>query len=242
MSTGKYAALSAARTAMQSLDTITHNMANLRTSGYKRGRVVFAAVLSEAQSCRQGKGLNFAKGQEGFSDFSQGVITTTGQPFDMAIAGSGYFKVGDDLGNVFYTRQGNFSPNSEGNLVAAGGFKLLNEGNAPIVIDGPVKIIGEDGSIQMESGATQKIPLYEVNDSALLERSGGSYFTLREGAAEEPAATARVLQGSIEESNVSILQEMARMVEIQRVFENSQKAMLNYSTISEKTNELGILA
>jgi flagellar basal body rod protein FlgG len=94
----------------------------------------------------------------------------------------------------------------------------------------------------MESGATQKIPLYDVEDSALLERSGGSYFTLQEGGLEQPSPNSRVLQGSIEESNVSILQEMARMVEIQRVFENSQKAMLNYSTISEKTNEIGILA
>lgn len=242
MSTGKYAALSAARTAIQSLDTLTNNIANLRTSGFKKGRAVFSAVLSEAQSCQQGKGLNFAKGQEGFSDFSQGVISTTGQPFDLAINGPGYFKVRDEQGNFFYTRQGHFRPNAEGNLVAAGGFKLVNDGGEPIAIEGQLASISEEGTILTTSGDFQNIPLYDVTDTALLERSGGAYFALKEEAAATELENPRILSGSIEESNVNIMQEMARMVEIQRVFENSQKAMLNYSTISEKTNEIGILA
>ena len=155
MSSGIYSALSGAKARMEVLDTISHNMANMKTSGFKKGRTVFEAVLSEAQSGNGTTGVNFTKLHEGFSDFSSGLITGTDQPFDMAISGEGFFKVRDEQGNFFYTRQGNFNPNAEGNLVAAGGFKLLDEGCEPIVLEGSTVTIDEDGPIRTASSTSQ---------------------------------------------------------------------------------------
>lgn len=222
------------------LDTISHNMANMKTPGFKKGRTVFEAALSEAQSGNGTNGVNLTNIREGFSDFSQGVITRTGQPFDMAITGGGFFKVRDDQGNFYYTRQGNFNQDTEGNLVAAGGFKLVDEGGEPIAIEGSEVTIGEDGTMQMASGATKKIPLYNVEDETQLERLGGAFFTLKSGEAvlvEKPM----VLQGSLEESNVNIMQEMGRMVEAMRVFETTQRAIKTYGTLGEKLNEIGTI-
>ncbi len=240
MSSGIYSALSGARARMEMLDTISNNMANMKTAGFKGGRTLFAATLSEAQSGTGTQGINFTRMQEGFTDMSAGNITRTGQSFDMAISGEGFFKVVDTNGNFYYTRQGNFNPNAEGNLVAAGGFKLVDEGDAPIVVEGSDVTISEDGTIQMASGATQKIPLYKVEDPAALERVGGSFFTLK-GAEASLMENPQVMQGSIEESNVNIMQEMARMVETMRAFETSQKAIKNYGEISAKLSELGTI-
>lgn len=240
MSSGIYSALSGAKARMELLDTISHNMANMKTAGFKKGRTVFDAVLSEAQSGNGTKGINFTKLQEGFSDFSAGLITNTGQPYDLAIAGEGFFKVRDEQGNFFYTRQGNFNPDPEGNLVISGGLKLVDEGGVPIVIEGSEMTIGEDGTIQMASGASKKIPLYQVTDTTQLERIGGSVFTLKGGEASL-LETPKVLQGSIEESNVNIMQEMAQMVEGMRIFETSQRAIKTYDNLAAKVNELGII-
>jgi flagellar basal-body rod protein FlgF len=240
MSSGIYSALSGAKARMEVLDTISHNMANMKTSGFKKGRTVFEAVLSEAQSGNGTTGVNFTKLHEGFSDFSSGLITGTDQPFDMAISGEGFFKVRDEQGNFFYTRQGNFNPNAEGNLVAAGGFKLLAEGGEPIIVEGSNVTIDEDGTIRTASGTSQKIPLYQVADETQLERISGSLFALK-GSEATLMENPKVLQGSIEESNVNIMQEMARMVEAMRVFETSQRAIKTYDNLAAKVNELGTL-
>jgi flagellar basal-body rod protein FlgF/flagellar basal-body rod protein FlgG len=223
---------------MAMLDTISHNMANMKTPGFKKGRTVFEAALNEAQSGNGTKGVNFANIREGFTDFSQGVITRTGQSYDLAITGGGFFKVRDDQGNFFYTRQGSFQRDMEGNLVAGGAFKLVDEGGEAIAIEGGEATIGEDGSIQMDSGATKKIPLFNVADDSQLERTGGAFFTLKSGEAtlvEKPL----MLQGSLEESNVNIMQEMGRMVEAMRVFETTQRALKTYGSLGEKLSEIG---
>lgn len=240
MSSGIYSALSGAKARMEMLDTISHNMANMKTAGFKKGRTVFEAALSEAQTGNGTQGVNFANIHEGFTDFSQGVITRTGQPFDMAITGGGLFKVVDEKGNLYYTRQGNFSRNLEGNLVASGGFKLVDEGGQPITVDEGQATIGEDGTIQMESGSSVKIPLFRVEEETQLERLGGAYFTLKSGEAvqvEKP----QILQGSLEESNVNIMQEMGRMVAATRVFETTQRAIKTYDSLISKVNEIGTI-
>lgn len=231
MSSGVYNALCGARTRLKMLDTVTHNMANLKTAGFKKGRTVFEESLSKA--------LNHSQPvlREGFTDFSQGVLTPSGRTFDLAINGEGFFKVQDAEGNSFYTRQSYFNLDTEGYLVTADQLKLVDEGGQPVSASADA-VIEEDGTIRGEAGALGTIPVYSVDDPTALKRHGGSYFALDGGQAtmvESPS----ILQGHVEESNVNVMEEMARLVEAQRAFETSQKALKTYSKLGEQAVELG---
>ncbi len=236
MSSGVYSALSGAVTRMNMLDTITDNMANIKTAGYKKGASAFEAAFEEARSAVQGH--NFATLKSGFSDFSKGTIVASGSPLHLAIVGEGFFKVRDEAGNFFYTRQGSFSQDPQGNLVTAGNMQVVSPDGAPIAVSGTDVSISEDGTIEMAGGGEAKVPLFTFDDPARLERRGGSVFALN-GAVEAPVENPRVMQGHLEESNVNMMREMGLMVETMRAFESSQKAIQAFSKLSEKAIEIG---
>ncbi|MEJ2200677.1 MAG: flagellar hook basal-body protein [Desulfuromonadaceae bacterium] len=239
MSSGIYSALSGARTRMEMLDTISHNMANVSTSGFKKGRATFEAALSEAQSGNGTQGINFAQIRGGFTDFSPGLITHTGQTFDLAIAAEGFFKVQDEQGNTFFTRQGNFMRDTDGYLKIGDRFMLLDDGDQPVMVEGNTINIAEDGTIQMDEQTGAKIALYQV-DETQLERVSGSFFRLQ-GDNAPLLENGKIMQGQLEQSNINIMQEMVRMIETMRVFETSQRAIKNFDNLRSKMNEIGTL-
>ena len=240
MGSGLYSAVSGAMSRLQMMDTISDNISNGSTAGFKKGAVSFEAILERPKRPEDGRGIDYAKIKEGFTDFSQGGLTRTGVPLQLAIEGEGFFKVQDANGQVFFTRQGLLRRDASGNLMTPQGMKVLGENGDPLSFPSEDVVIDEQGMATFAEGEKVRIPVYEVADVKKLERVGAAFRD-----APEPVATLierpRVFQGYIEDSNVQATQEMARMMEALRVFEACQKMMKNYSELDGKVIELGVM-
>jgi len=240
MGSGLYSAVSGAMTRLQMMDTISDNISNGQTTGFKKGGVSFEAILERPQRPEDARGINYAKINEGFTDFAQGGLTRTGIPMQIAIEGEGFFKVQDANGQVFFTRQGLMRRDATGNLLTPQGMKLLGEDGQPLNFSSEDVVIDEEGTASFADGGKVRIPVYEVADVKKLERVGGAFRSNPESAAtliEKP----RVFQGYVEDSNVNTMQETARMMEALRVFEACQKMMKNFSELDGKVIELGVM-
>ncbi len=244
MNRGTYVALSGALVRQQMMDTISHNLANNKTVGFKKGQAVFKIMLEQAQTGEVLERVNLADIEEGFTDFSQGTLSPSGVPTHMAIQGEGFFKVQDDAGNIFYTRQGSMRLNSQGEMINQQGMVLLGEDRKPIVVPDPNITLKEDGTILTEDGQAKKIPLYTFDDKSVLTRQGGGQFTVPSGEErqlEVLVTDPHIFQGQLEGSNVNLMQEMSHMVESTRVFEACQKMIKTYHSIAGEANKLGTL-
>ena len=244
MNHGTYVALSGALVRQQMMDTISNNLANNKTAGFKKGQAVFKIMLEQAQTGEVLERINLAEIEEGFTDFSQGTLGPSGVPTHMAIQGEGFFKVQDEDGNNYYTRQGNMRLNNEGQLINQQGMILLGEDRKPITLSSPDIIVSENGTITMADGQVTKVPLYTFDDMSVLTRQGGAQFTVPSGEErnlEVLVSDPHIFQGQLEGSNVNLMQEMSSMVESTRIFEACQKMLKTYHSLAGEANKLGTL-
>jgi len=240
MGSGLYSAVSGAMSRLQMMDTISDNLSNGQTAGFKKGGVSFEAILERPQRPEDARGIDYAKIKEGFTDFSQGNLTRTGIPLQIGIEGEGFLKVRDDHGQAFYTRQGLLHRDAAGNVLTPQNMKVLGEDGQPLNFPSEEVVIDEEGMATFADGGKVKIPIYEVPDVKKLERIGGA-FRCPPTPATTPMARPRVFQGYVEDSNVNAMQEVVRMTEALRVFESCQKMMKNYSELDGKVIELGVI-
>ncbi len=244
MSSGKYSALSGALSRMQQMNTLSDNLANSMTVGFKKGHMAFEARLAEARNLSSNGALSLTRGREGLIDHAQGQVVRTGVATHMAIQGEGFFKVRDGADTVGYTRQGNFQLDGEGFLVNSVGMRVLGEGGGPIQLGNAEPLIDESGNISVDGAVVGRIPLYRFDNTAVMQRRGNGLFAVTEenvAAHERPVENPRLVQGSIENSNVNTLQEMSKMIEAMRAFEACQKMLKNYSSLAENAIQIGRL-
>ena len=223
MSNAIYAMLARQQGLMQEMQVVANNLANSSTTGYKSDRAIFGEFLvstgSQSSSLSMGglAGHNFA--------LEQGPLKVTGGELDLAIQGDGFFLVNTEQGQRL-TRAGHFQVSSEGQLVDMNGNALLGAGGAPITIPQTASQINvsADGTISVSSG--DGLPPEEAGqigvvaaDGTLL-RDSNSYFSAPDGYA--PVEGAEIVQGALEQSNVSPVLEVARMIEVQRAYEAGQ--------------------
>ncbi|MDO3378055.1 flagellar basal-body rod protein FlgF [Geoalkalibacter halelectricus] len=239
MSSGVYSVLSGARARMQLLEVVSHNLANADTAGFKKDRLCFESLIDGARQRSLAKGVNFNRSAEGYTDLGQGTIQGTGNPFDLAIEGPGFFKI-EGQGGDFYTRQGNFRLDAEGFLVNSGGNRVLGE-NGPLQLGAEEVRIDEDGRIWDGEVLVGRLAVVEVNDPRLLEKRADGLFAAAPETIEIPVPRPQLLQGHIETSNVNPLQEMTLLMEAHRTFESYTRVMKIYSEINAKADELGSL-
>jgi len=242
MSSGIYSALSGAISRLERMDTISDNLSNANTIGFKKGLNVFEPILEAARaSTSQQKGVDFARLVGGFTDFSQGTLTRTNVPLHLGIEGDGYFKVKEGDDKFSYTRQGNFRLDEEGVVVTGEGQQLMDERNRPIILEDTEIMVDEEGNLDLGNGQIIKIPLYKFDDGVDVVRKGGGRFTVEEDVEPILVETPRIYQGQLEESNVSMMQEMGKMMDNMRVFEACQKMLKTYGKLADKANEIGIV-
>lgn len=242
MTSGKYSALSGALTRLKMMDSISDNLANNKTVGFKKSQVAFEARLANAMSARENGIVSLTEIREGFTDYGQGPLIRTGVPTHVAIDGEGFFKVQDQQDKIYYTRQGNFHLDETGVLTTSSGMKVLGDNRKPIILTSPDVSIDEAGNILLKEGETIKLPVYTFTDESVVNRKGGGLFTVTEEDIrnfETPVANPKISQGQIEDSNVNMMQEMGRMIEAVRAFEACQKILKNYSTLDDKAVEIG---
>ncbi|HXP73275.1 MAG TPA: flagellar basal-body rod protein FlgF [Stellaceae bacterium] len=205
-------ALSAQLAVLHQTDVIANNLANLSTTGFKAQHVAFTQYLSQTSD---GTPISYVQEAGTARDPSEGPITQTSNPLDIAIRGDGYFTIQTPLGERF-TRNGHFQLDADRQIVTSQGYPVLSDNGSPVVIpDGSGEItIGADGSVSTNQGSVSKIGIVSFPDQqAMTETAGGLYTTAQ---VPQPATDAKLMQGSIEGSNVEPIIEITRLLSAER--------------------------
>jgi flagellar basal-body rod protein FlgF len=204
---------------MREMRVVANNIANSSTTGYRQEGLTFAEHIRAVPN--GGDSLSMATASVRDTSMLQGGLTQTGGAFDLAIEGEGFFLIQTPDGDRL-TRAGNFTPNGEGDLVTADGYPVLDAGGAPVFVPTGAGTIGiaADGTISAGGTAVGQIGLFQPIDSMGMIREDGVMF--RADAGFEPAADAKMVQGFLEDSNVDPIQQITRMIEVQRAYELGQ--------------------
>lgn len=205
---------------MREMQVVANNLANTSTTGFRREGIVFEEYIARMQS---GPSLSMATGDGRVVDLSQAEISQTGGSFDFAIQGEGFFQIETPDGPRL-TRAGSFTPSATGELVNHDGYRLLDEGGAPVFVppDATQVALSQDGTLSTAGEPLAKIGLWQPSDPLSLQHQAGTLFSAN---AIEPASGGVIRQGYLEDSNVQPLQEIARMIEVQRAYELGQSFM-----------------
>lgn len=202
------------------MNQISNNLANVDTAGYKKENITFWEMMFTAADNRQRVG----KALKPLISHVQGGINTTGNSLDLAINGPGFFQV-QTADGVRYTRNGNFTLNAEGQLSSHDGSLVLGDGG-PIVLPNEKVKIGRDGQIMANGQVVGQLNLVTFEDLNSLEKDGKTFFrTKNNGAQAIPVEAANMQQGSLEGANVSVVNEMTEMIDLQRAYQTQQKVI-----------------
>lgn len=201
---------------LQATEMIANNIANASTPGYKTEGTIFAEYVAGA-----GTDPSISMGHlVGHStDFSTGSMRKTDAPFDLGISGEGYFKVQTPNGDRL-TRAGVFQLDADGALIDPLGHAVLDDGGAPIEIppDAVQVSIARDGTISIDGEIFGTIGVFAPRGEML--RAGNNLWDPVDG--DEVMEFPKVLQGFVEQSNVSPVAEFAKLIMAQRYFEAGQ--------------------
>lgn len=211
---------------MQSLDIVANNIANSSTGGYKGDNEFYSVFTSEsANEDSQDPPTTLPMVQKHWTDFSQGLLEQTNNPLDMGIQGNGFFAVQGPSGPL-YTRHGSFRMTTDGTLVNADGFAVLDQTGQAIKLTAnqPLEVSSE-GNLTQNGQSLGQIKLVDFKDRSAISKQGHSYFQNISGLPPSDASGVQVYQGKIESSNVSASHGAMRLVTLTRQFEMMQKAI-----------------
>lgn len=228
---------------MKAQEVTANNLANINTPGFKGSNVFYQLVKSEVDGEVTTATI---PGQQ--VDMSQGVLEATGNKFDFAIRGEGFFMVRGE-GGRYLTRNGRFHIDTNGYLVDGNGSKVMGSAG-PVYIpqylqatdsQSVMKLeVGSDGTIRLNDEVYDKLRLVEVEDPSQLERRGNSYFEVAGTNMLANASGSSVMQGYYEKGNVSSLNEMVDMMRTMKMFESQQRAIRTTDEMLGKiTSNLG---
>jgi flagellar basal-body rod protein FlgG len=163
------------------------------------------------------------------TDFAAGPLRLTGNPFDLAISGQGYFRVQGEDG-AYYTRAGQFTRDDRGRLIDAQGLALQTVDAHDLVLGSGRIEVTDDGTVLEDGAPIARIGLFQLREGSDLERVGGAYFAASAEAMEDAAAPA-IRQGMIEGSNVELASEMLVMMGALREAEAGARVVQAYDAL-----------
>ena len=224
MNYGLYNIFLGMRSRQRTLDSQANNIANASTVGFKAERLIYSAVESQQKSLHDRQNLVAGVSVSGSTDFSAGAVQQTGRNLDLAIEGDAFLQIETPRG-ARYTRAGNLSLDANGQLVTKNGDLVVGENGAITVPKGEISI-GADGSLVAGKKSFDKLKLVRFeNPAQALTKEGDALFMAT--GAEEPQddINSRIVQGSLESSNVNSISEMVAMINNNREFESLQKSV-----------------
>lgn len=228
MENSLYIALSKQSCLWRNMESTANNLANMNTVGYKATDPLFTQYVNKNSKSNDvaalQKGVSFVQDMGTMRDLSSGPIQHTGNNLDIALEGEGFFTIETAEGEK-YSRNGKFSLNNDGMIVNSEGYPLVSESGAPFFIS-PEETsisISNEGTISTENGALGKIKIAEFSDPQALTAEHSGLYKPKEGNSVLKAKNTKVIQGSLEGSNVQAIPEMTKLISIQRQFEYVQK-------------------
>ncbi len=252
---GLYTAYTGMLNQQKRLEVTTNNLANASTVGFKKEGCTsqafdeyFAVKIKDGSEGylrrRIGNVSLGVKIGETYTNYTQGSFRQTGEPFDIAIAGKGFFNISytnkNGVESTMYTRDGSFTLTHEGYLVTKDGDFVLGQ-NGPVVLPTNAEITIDDlGNIYNGDEILDQLMLTDFEDYNYLDKFGENMYRTVDGATEIDA-TGQLKQGWLEMSNVQVVQEMVDMIAIQRAYEAAQKVETSMDEILEQTVTLGRL-
>lgn len=227
MNSGVQVAASGMRAQVEALDMLSHNLANLNTTGYKEQKA-FYTCLDEASAASSTQDANpFASrtvSAQGALNLTDGSLQPTGRDFDIALIGDGYLTVETPQG-IRYTRDGSLRLNGKSELVTAGGYPVLDFKARHITV-GPGRLnITESGAVYSDDRNLGQLKLVRFEKPADLIREGNSLLLPSNPSSGVKPANVQVKQGFLEQSNVNAVASVVEMVGIMRHFEAISKSV-----------------
>ena len=244
----------------QQLDVISNNLANVGTTGFKRSRAVFEDLMYQnlrqvggqtSDQTRLPSGLQVGTGVRVVATervHSQGNLTKTENPNDVAINGAGFFQVLMPDGTTAYTRDGSFQKDKDGQLVTASGFPVQPAITIPQ--NATSLTIGRDGMVSVtQAGSTNTVQIGQLQLATFLNPAGlqaqGENLFGETDASGAPTQTnpgingAGILsQGYVEASNVNVVEELVNMIATQRAYEINSKAVQTSDQMLQRLAQL----
>ena len=242
------------------LDVISHNLANVSTTGYKRASAVFEDLMYQnlrqvgANTTEQSQlptGLHLGLGVRTVAtsrSFAQGTVQQTTNNLDVAIQGSGFFQITMPDGTTQYTRDGSFQVDNQGRLVTSNGLPVAN--GVTIPANAKNITIANNGTVTASiPGSTTPqnigtIALASFINPAGLEPQGQNLFAESPASGQPSTGTpganglGMLSQGFLESSNVNVVQELITMIQTQRAYEMNSKAIQTSDQMLQKLGQL----
>ncbi len=242
MYTGFYTAASGLTTQNKVVDVMGNNIANADTAGYKKDYLVTSTFGEhlQRQNGREIGNVNFgSRADHTYTSFEQGIETGTGRTLDFLIKGDGFFNVTMPDGTTLLTRNGQFSLDADGYLVDNRG-NMINCQNGPVMIGNADFTVDEYGRVYLEGNYLDTLAITCPADYNNLEKAGEGYFV--NTGAENNEFNYSVVQGSIESSNIDMVEEMADMIASSRSFQACSQVIKIFDEIMNKSaNQVGRL-
>jgi len=242
------------------LDAISHNLANVSTTGFKRSHAQFEDLLYQnirqaggqtTQQTQLPTGLQLGTGVRPVATsriFSQGGLQESGNPLDMAISGNGFFPLALPDGSTGYTRDGSFRVDGQGQVVNANGYPI-----SPAIVvpaDTEKVTVGKDGTVSaIVIGNPVAVQLGQVElavfaNPAGLDPKGQNMYTETAASGNAVIATpglvgaGTIAQGFVETSNVNVVEELVAMIQTQRAYEINSKAISTSDQMLARLSQL----
>ncbi|MGE0813505.1 MAG: flagellar hook-basal body protein [Vicinamibacterales bacterium] len=220
MAGGHYVALSGMRTRLDELDRLASDLANAGTAGYKAERTGHRDVPRPAFDQAFESAIDASLGARRL-DARPGAIEPTGRDLDIAIEGGGFLVV-DTPAGARYTRNGHLSRTSDGTLVTADG-AVVRGADGPITVGDGAISIDPDGSVMNDGVAVGRLAVVQFRDPGALVRETGAL--LRGDETPLPVDAPTIRAGSLEQSNVSVVDRVAELTSVNRSFQALQRAV-----------------
>ena len=237
-----YSALSAMRGGMARQQATANNLANVSTTGFRADMANADAIyLNTGPSA--GSSIGRAQSREAVlaADMHAGTVSQTGNPMDVAMGGDTMLAVSDGVGDPAYTRRGDLSVTADGLLQTGDGFLVLGEGGSPLSVPpaDSVRIAGDGGVwiVPVGGDATQpqqvgRLQLANAGGSRILKGSD-NLFRVPGGGVLPDDATARLIPGALESSNVNPTDALIQMIDSARAYETNVKMLMTAQSIDE---------
>ncbi|WP_053954719.1 flagellar basal-body rod protein FlgG [Inediibacterium massiliense] len=244
------------------VDTISNNLANVNTVGFKKQRVEFQDLLYEQLNSKniqdgQGRPVNLEIGHgvmpvATLRSFTKGNLEQTNNSLDLAIDGNGFFTVRDENDNLFYTRDGSFKLSVEDNearvVTSEGYFVQCDAGDIELGEDVKDISVSANGMINVKrEGENEWEEIGQINLSQFanpsgLEAIGGNLYRQTTASGEaveaEEGEGGNIKQGFLETSNVQVVEEMVKLITAQRAYEINSKSIQTADQMLEQANNL----
>jgi len=230
METTSYIALSRQAALWRQMDMVANNLANMNTPSFKGEHMMFRDYVVKARAADRpfGDRVAFVQDVSIYRDMSEGALTQTSNPLDVAVRGNGFMVIDTPQGPR-YTRNGHFRLDESGQMVTADGFPVLSNSDQPFFFAPNEQnvTIAADGTVSTENGQVGKIRVVGFENAQDLRKVSGGLFETE--AQPQDVDRPQVVQGMIEESNIKPVVEVTKMIELQRSYEAVQRMIDNES-------------